>query len=49
MDCKNIRRKRKAGESIFSVSETILAGPVIDRADATMLMTADRGFFDCPF
>jgi hypothetical protein len=33
----------------YAVSETVLAGPVIDRADATMLVTADRGFFNYPF
>jgi hypothetical protein len=32
-----------------TVSELILAGPVIERADATMLVTADRGFFNYPF
>jgi hypothetical protein len=33
----------------YAVSELVLAGPVIDRADATMLVTADRGFFNFPF
>lgn len=32
-----------------SVGELTLAGPVIDQADATMLVTADRGFFNFPF
>lgn len=29
----------------YATSEATLAGPVIDRADASMLVTADRGFF----
>jgi hypothetical protein len=33
----------------YAVSELVRAGPVIDRADATMRVTADRGFFNTPF
>ncbi len=32
-----------------SEGELTLAGPVIDQADATMLVTADRSFFNYPF
>lgn len=32
-----------------AVGELTLAGPVIDQADATMLVTADRNFFNYPF
>ena len=32
-----------------AVSETVLAGPVIDQADATMLVIADCGFFNHSF
>lgn len=31
------------------IGELTLAGPVIDQADATMLVTADRNFFNYPF
>lgn len=33
----------------YSTGELTLAGPVIDQADATMLVTADRNFFNYPF
>ncbi|MDR2113027.1 MAG: IS4 family transposase [Candidatus Accumulibacter sp.] len=38
-----------ANPGVYATGEITLAGPVIDQADATMLVTADRGFFNYPF